>query len=107
MTETPSAGILPCQSIEDLVAQGAITSLTPFDHDQVQPASLDLRLGLRVWRVRASWFDEEISGWREVASLWHASHLQLPRLDDTPLEIYLDPRHPTRAWLPIAHLRGS
>jgi len=54
MTDTPSAGILPCQSIEDLVAQGAITSLTPFDTDQVQPASLDLRLGLRVWRVRAS-----------------------------------------------------
>lgn len=54
MNDTPSAGILPCQSIEDLVAQGAITSLTAFDHDQVQPASLDLRLGERVWRVRAS-----------------------------------------------------
>ena len=54
MIDTPSAGILPCQSIEDLIAQGAITSLTPFDHDQVQPASLDLRLGERVWRVRAS-----------------------------------------------------
>ncbi|MBC6982912.1 2'-deoxycytidine 5'-triphosphate deaminase [Caulobacter sp. 17J80-11] len=49
-----SAGILPCQSIEDLIAQGAITSQTPFDSDQVQPASLDLRLGARAWRVRAS-----------------------------------------------------
>ncbi|MDB5429283.1 MAG: 2-deoxycytidine 5-triphosphate deaminase [Caulobacter sp.] len=54
MIDTASAGILPCQSIEDLIAQGAITSLTPFDDDQVQPASLDLRLGERVWRVRAS-----------------------------------------------------
>jgi dCTP deaminase len=54
MQDSPSAGILPCQSIEDLIAQGAITSLTPFDSDQVQPASLDLRLGERVWRVRAS-----------------------------------------------------
>ena len=27
---------------------------SPFDADQVQPASLDLRLGARVWRVRAS-----------------------------------------------------
>ncbi|MGH6978400.1 MAG: 2'-deoxycytidine 5'-triphosphate deaminase domain-containing protein, partial [Brevundimonas sp.] len=38
------AGILPSQSIETLIATGAITSDTPFDTDQVQPASLDLRL---------------------------------------------------------------
>jgi dCTP deaminase len=48
------AGILPCQSIEGLIASGAISSQAPFDHDQVQPASLDLRLGARAWRVRAS-----------------------------------------------------
>ena len=47
-------GILPCQSIEALIAAGAVTSAAPFDADQVQPASLDLRLGGRVWRVRAS-----------------------------------------------------
>jgi len=47
-------GILPCQSIDALIASGAITSATPFDPDQVQPASLDLRLGERAWRVRAS-----------------------------------------------------
>jgi dCTP deaminase len=49
-----TAGILPCQSIQALVAQEAITSLTAFDADQIQPASLDLRLGERAWRVRAS-----------------------------------------------------
>jgi dCTP deaminase len=49
-----SAGILPCQSIDALIAAGAITSARPFDPDQVQPASLDLRLGGRAWRVRAS-----------------------------------------------------
>jgi dCTP deaminase len=54
MTDAHAAGILPCQSIEDLIAQEAITSQTPFDTDQVQPASLDLRLGARCWRVRAS-----------------------------------------------------
>ncbi len=54
MTDAHSAGILPCQTIEDLIAQEAITSQTPFDVDQVQPASLDLRLGARAWRVRAS-----------------------------------------------------
>ena len=52
MSEAP--GILPSQSIEDLIAVGAITSSHPFDTDQVQPASLDLRLGARAWRVRAS-----------------------------------------------------
>jgi len=48
------AGILPCQSIETLIATGAIASDTPFDADQVQPASLDLRLSNEAWRVRAS-----------------------------------------------------
>ncbi len=46
-------GILPCQSIELLIANGAITTDTPFDPDQVQPASLDLRLSDQAWRVRA------------------------------------------------------
>ncbi|HLZ75560.1 2'-deoxycytidine 5'-triphosphate deaminase [Phenylobacterium sp.] len=52
MSET--AGILPCQSIEDLIAQGAIHAADGVGGDQVQPASLDLRLGARAWRVRAS-----------------------------------------------------
>mgnify|MGYP000187341184 CR=1 FL=1 len=54
MSAFNAPGILPCQSIEALIAHGAIASLTPFDLDQVQPASLDLRLGRRAWRVRAS-----------------------------------------------------
>ena len=52
--ESSVSGILPCQSIETLIATGAIASDTPFDTDQVQPASLDLRLSDRAWRVRAS-----------------------------------------------------
>ena len=54
MSSPAAPGILPCQSIEALIAGGAIASATPFDADQVQPASLDLRLADRVWRVRAS-----------------------------------------------------
>jgi len=54
MTDASRAGILPCQSIDALIADGAITAATPFDPIQVQPASLDLRLGARAWRVRAS-----------------------------------------------------
>ena len=52
--QAPRPGILPAQSIETLIATGAITSDTDFDHDQVQPASLDLRLSDQAWRVRAS-----------------------------------------------------
>jgi dCTP deaminase len=47
-------GILPCQSIEGLIGQGAIAAASDFAEGQVQPASLDLRLGRRAWRVRAS-----------------------------------------------------
>jgi dCTP deaminase len=54
MSQPSAAGILPCQSIEALVATGAVVASKPFDADQVQPASIDLRLGARAWRVRAS-----------------------------------------------------
>ncbi len=56
MTDAPAQppGILPYQAIERLIAEGAIAAETPITSIQVQPASLDLRLGARVWRVRAS-----------------------------------------------------
>jgi dCTP deaminase len=54
MSDLQRPGILPCQAIEALIANKAITADTPFEDDQVQPASLDLRLGARAWRVRAS-----------------------------------------------------
>ncbi len=47
-------GILPDHAIRDLAARGAIRVAAPFDADQVQPASLDLRLGAKAWRIRAS-----------------------------------------------------
>jgi dCTP deaminase len=48
------AGILPAREIADLAAAGSIRTDTPFLPGQVQPASLDLRLGRRAWRIRAS-----------------------------------------------------
>lgn len=50
----PRPGILPNQAIEQLIADGCVSAATPFDPIQIQPASLDLRLGERAWRVRAS-----------------------------------------------------
>ena len=47
-------GILAAQGIAALTEAGAIRPDTPYAPDQIQPASLDLRLGARVFRVRTS-----------------------------------------------------
>lgn len=47
-------GILPDRDIADLFALGALATARPLDSDQIQPASLDLRLGETAYRVRAS-----------------------------------------------------
>jgi dCTP deaminase len=49
-----AAGILPDRDIEALVADGGIRIAAPLADNQVQPASLDLRLGETAYRVRAS-----------------------------------------------------
>lgn len=51
---TEPAGVLPAQAIEKLLADGAITVADPLIDGQIQPASLDLRLGPKAYRVRAS-----------------------------------------------------
>jgi dCTP deaminase len=47
-------GILPDHMIADLAASGGIRPVRAFADDQIQPASLDLRLGPVAYRVRAS-----------------------------------------------------
>lgn len=47
-------GVLPAQDIRRLLDQGAIATAAPIVPGQVQPASLDLRLGSVAYRVRAS-----------------------------------------------------
>ena len=49
-----TTGILPYQAIVKLVEGGRISGAVPIDDAQIQPASLDLRLGATAWRVRAS-----------------------------------------------------
>ncbi len=48
------SGILPDHEIAALFEAGALVADRPLDADQIQPASLDLRLGDRAYRVRAS-----------------------------------------------------
>jgi dCTP deaminase len=52
-TKEPS-GILPSQAIRALIAAGEVELAEPIAADQLQPASLDLRLGAVAYRVRAS-----------------------------------------------------
>ena len=50
-----STGILPSHVLTRLFEQGReITAAEPFAKGQIQPASLDLRLGPVAYRVRAS-----------------------------------------------------
>ena len=48
------AGILSSQEILDLISKNIIKSDQQIDKDTIQPASIDLRLGVNGWRVPAS-----------------------------------------------------
>jgi dCTP deaminase len=49
------AGLLPCQRIKAVIAHRKLVQAAPdIEESQIQPASLDLRLGARAYRVRAS-----------------------------------------------------
>ena len=52
--EARKTGVLPYQRIEAMVRARAVNSLLDIEPDQIQPASLDLRLGRYAYRVRAS-----------------------------------------------------
>ncbi len=62
--ETDSAsrhktGILPSQEVEALVRAGHIMAEPAIADDQIQPASIDLRLGGVAYRVRSSFLAGE------------------------------------------------
>ena len=54
VTAGTGMGILPCQAISALWRDGEITASRPLIEGQIQPSSLDLRLGEVAYRVRAS-----------------------------------------------------
>ena len=53
-SELWAKGVFSARFIERLASRGGIVSERPFDSDQVQPASLDLRLGDVAYRIRSS-----------------------------------------------------
>ncbi|WP_417270617.1 2'-deoxycytidine 5'-triphosphate deaminase [Celeribacter sp.] len=52
-------GVLADSAIREMIESKAISATVPVIDAQVQPASLDLRLGTRAWRVRASFLAGE------------------------------------------------
>ncbi|MCS6897703.1 MAG: 2'-deoxycytidine 5'-triphosphate deaminase [Nitrospira sp.] len=57
-TASPRAGILPSQDIKRLIAEGAIVASPTVEDRQIQPASLDLRLGHKAYRLMSSFLPE-------------------------------------------------
>ncbi|WP_238366541.1 2'-deoxycytidine 5'-triphosphate deaminase [Mesobacterium pallidum] len=53
------AGVLASQQVQQMIADGEIVASPAITPEQVQPASLDLRLGTTAWRVRASFLAGE------------------------------------------------
>ena len=49
-----ASGILPDNHLKALFDQGVIAADNPPDGAQIQPASIDLRLGSKAFRLRAS-----------------------------------------------------
>ena len=70
---TETNGILPSQKIRQLIKSGEILSKQEFIEGQIQPASLDLRLGSVAHRVRASFLPSANATVLEKISL-HQMH---------------------------------
>ena len=77
-------GVLPNQTIAALIEGGQITIDTPLADGQIQPASLDLRLGTKAWRVRASFLSG--NGWRVAERLQNFEKHQIDLSQGAVLE---------------------
>ena len=70
------AGVLSSTAIAALIEAGAVSAAEPIGRAQIQPASLDLRLGPKAYRVRASFLPGRESVSAKIASLgMHAIEL--------------------------------
>ncbi len=56
-----TTGILPSQKIRELVEDGRISAPVKIEEDQIQPSSIDLRLGPVAYRMRASFLPSKTS----------------------------------------------
>ncbi len=71
-------GVLPDRELEALFDAGAIRSYEALDTDQIQPASLDLRLAEDAYRIRASFLPGK---GRSVADVLQEPGVQMHRVE--------------------------
>lgn len=62
-------GILVSQELRELVATGAVRALYPVRPAQIQPSSLDLRLGARIWPLQCSFLPGSVGVERRLGRL--------------------------------------
>ena len=79
------SGILVSQTLRQLLADGVVQALSPVREEQIQPSSLDLRLGARVWQMQCSFLPGLEGLERKLGRLATATH----RLDrEEPLVLH-------------------
>ncbi len=78
-------GILPSQAIRSLIEERRIGAHTPVARSQVQPSSLDLRLGARLWQIQCSFLPGPTGVEHKLQRLATALH---PLDPDRPLVLH-------------------
>jgi dCTP deaminase len=73
------SGILPAQDIRDLIEKGHVAAESPVEAGQIQPASLDLRLGPTAYRVQASFLPGKIWTVKERIQSLYMAELDLSK----------------------------
>ena len=63
-------GVIPVQKLKSLIKNGAIRSGVPLRKDQFQPASLDLRIGKKAYRIRSSFLPQKGSVRKKLKDLF-------------------------------------
>ncbi len=74
MSDSPPPGILVSQSLRQLLDEGAIQALLPVRPEQIQPSSLDLRVGARCWQLQCSFLPGGQGIERKLGRLATATH---------------------------------
>ncbi len=86
----PGRGVLPAQALHRAIADGVIRSARKIEEAQIQPASLDLRLGSKAYRLRSSFLPGAARIHDRLRDLQVGPALDL----DNPDGAVLNPGHP-------------
>lgn len=62
-------GVLPHQRLREMIESGDIASIDSIDPDQIQPASLDLRLGRTAYEIQASFLPNASNVMERISEL--------------------------------------